>query len=225
MYQTRQRERRELLQVVVAEHLLAADVDGLAQLGQLGERLHVVEDRALGVRRAADADVGEERRLPVAVVDLLRAVAPTQAGAVAAPGRRQRAVAHQPTEQHLPLEVGQVVRQRPAAPDRRRRAPGLTPAARRADLVVRRARELGPAVAAALGHRELQELIGRPLSNQLTTLLRHDRAELGVVRQHLDRQLLVDDLADLLLGAVGQGDPRPVGRSSRTSRRSSPAAG
>ncbi len=45
-----ERQRRQLLEVVVAQHLLAADVDRFAQPSQLGERLHVVEHRTLGVR-------------------------------------------------------------------------------------------------------------------------------------------------------------------------------
>ena len=46
----RQRKRRERLEVVLAQHLLAADVDRMTQLGQLRHRREVEEDRTLRVR-------------------------------------------------------------------------------------------------------------------------------------------------------------------------------
>ena len=114
-----QRQRRELLQVVVARAPSCRRRRPLRAARRAPAGLQVVEHRALGVRRAADADVGEQRRLPVAVRGLLRAVAPAEPRAVTGPGRRQRAVAHQAAEHDLPLEVGQVVRHRLRAPGRR----------------------------------------------------------------------------------------------------------
>ena len=151
MYQMAKRERRQPLQVVVAEHLLPVDVHGLAQLSQLGERLHIVEDGALRVHRPADADVGEERRFPVAVLGLLGPVAPTKASAVTASRRRERAVAHQPTEQHLPLKLREAVLDGLEHPITDEKLARLTPPTGSADLVVRRAPELGTAIACPFG--------------------------------------------------------------------------
>src|SRR5207253_10974906 len=45
----RQRQRRELLQVVLAENLLTVDIDRLAELSQLGQGREVTEDGTLCV--------------------------------------------------------------------------------------------------------------------------------------------------------------------------------
>src|SRR5947208_182554 len=85
---------------------------------------------------------------------------------------------------------------------------GLTPTTRRPDLVVRGARKLRPPVAMTLRHCELQELVSGAVVEPVDDLLRDDSVELGIVGQHLYRQLLVDDLADLLLSAVGERHSR-----------------
>ena len=87
-----QRQRRQLLQVVVAEHLLAVDVDRLAQLGQLGQRLQVVEHRTLGVGRtcATSPTLANSDAFQSAYAACLRAVAVAEPGAVATAGRRER---------------------------------------------------------------------------------------------------------------------------------------
>ena len=91
---------------------------------------------------------------------------------------------------------------------------GLAPATRGADLMVGGAGELGAAVAGRTGDGELEEPVGAAVVEPADHLLGHDGADLGIVGQHLDRQALVDDLADLLLGAVGQRDPGAIGEAA-----------
>jgi hypothetical protein len=91
---------------------------------------------------------------------------------------------------------------------------GLGPAGRSADEVVGRGRELRLAVAAGLFDGELQEPLGGPLLNQLTTLRGTIWSRRRVVGHHLDVHLLVDDLADLLGSAVGQLHPGAVGKAA-----------
>ena len=53
-----------------------------------------------------------------------------------------------------------------------------------------------------------------PVVEPVGDLARHDPPGVRVVGQDLDRHLLVDDLADLLLRPVGQGDPGVVGEAA-----------
>ena len=209
-----QRQGGERLEVLLAQHLLPAEVGGLAQLGQLRQGSEVIEDGPLGVGGSGAVQVGEERRLPVGVVDLSSAVPESVPGSVAIAGRREGSVSHQASQDHLPLEVRQVVRDRLQHPVPDPQLPRLPPAPRGADLVIGRARELGPSVAPGPSHGDLEELVGHAVVEPVDHLLRHDGAHLWVIGEHLDRQSLVDDLADLLLGAVGQGHPGAIGEAA-----------
>src|SRR6266704_7009856 len=99
-----------MLEVVAAEDLLAPHVDRSAELGQLGEGLHVVEDHARGVGAPACLQVAEQRALPVAVLDLTGTVTEPVAGTKAASRCAEGTIAHQPAEQRLPLKPRQAVR-------------------------------------------------------------------------------------------------------------------
>ena len=69
-------------------------------------------------------------------------------------------------------------------------------------------------VPTGLGHGELEELVGDAVVEPVHDLLRDDRVRYRIVREHFDRHALVDDLADLLLCAVGERDPRAIRQAS-----------
>src|ERR1044071_3621076 len=106
-----------------------------------------MEDGTLGVRAPAHAEIREQRRLPVAVLDLLGTVPEPVARAQAAPRRRQRTVAHEATKDDLPLEFGQFARRQLHDAIAGRQLLRFTPALGGSDLVVRRAGELRASVA------------------------------------------------------------------------------
>ena len=64
-------------------------------------------------------------------------------------------------------------------------------------MVVRRG-ELRKTIATGFFHGELQEVLGHPVVEPVSDGTVNDLIELDVIGSHLDRQLLVDDLADLL---------------------------
>ena len=128
---------------------------------------------------------------------------------------RQMCVAHEPTEDDLPLLVAQpggLVGEDPVTGDH---LAGLAPAAWRPDEVVVRRRELGSAVAAGLLHGELEEMGGRSVVEPVGHRTVDDRVRHRVVGAHLDGQLLVDDLADLFRRTVGERDPGVVGETAK----------
>src|SRR3546814_3314199 len=127
-----------------------------------------------------------------------------------ATGRRERSIAHEAAQDDLPLEVREPMGDRLQHPVTDLELLRLAPAPWGHDLVHRSAGELGPPVAGWLGDGEGHEAVGAPVVVPAHHLAGHDRAELGVIAQHLDRQLLVDDLDDLLLRAVGEGDSGAV---------------
>ncbi len=137
-----ERKRREALEVVVAEHLLPVDVHRTAQLGELGQRTYVVEHHTPVVRGSAGTDVGEQGGFPVAVFRLLRPVPESVTGPVPRTGGRESTVAHQATEDRLPLEVGQGVGHRLKHAVADRELLGFTPTARCTNQVVRCGGEL-----------------------------------------------------------------------------------
>ena len=127
------------------------------------------------------------------------------------PVGRQVSVAHQRAEHHLELLLAEPMRfggQHSVTGDEIAR---LRPATRGADEVIGCRGELRPAVAARLLDRELQEVLGRSVVEPVHHLAGHDLIGHRVVGQHLDIHLVVDDLADLLGGAVGQLDPSAIG--------------
>ena len=67
MYQMASESGVSCLRYSSLEDLLAADVDGFAKLGELRQRLHVVEHRALVLVDRRNAEVREQRCLPIAV--------------------------------------------------------------------------------------------------------------------------------------------------------------
>src|SRR4029450_9810439 len=87
---------------------------------------------------------------------------------------------------------------------------GLAPSTRRPYEVVLGGRELRPAVATGLRHGELQEPLGRPVVEPVDDPPRLHPIGDRVVREDLDVHPPIDDLADLLLRAVGQRDPGAV---------------
>ena len=219
-------QRRQLLEVVVAEHSCRPGCTPLAATRPApGAAAGHRRRRRLALVDRDCAHVGEQRRLPVGIRGLLGAVSEAEPGAVPTSRRRQRAVAHEAAEDHLPLEVRQVMRHGLEDSITDHEVLRLPPPAgvRIWWLGVQAncARPLPPGLATV----KCQELIGPPVVKPVDDLLGHDRPELGVVGEHLDRQLLIDDLPDLLLGPVGERHPGAVARSSRTSPRSSPGAG
>ncbi len=123
---------------------------------------------------------------------------------MAAARRGQCAVAHERPAQSFPLEVRQVVRQGLEHPVAHLQLAGFAPTAGGADQVVGGTGQLGPAVLGRLGHGDLEELVGYPVVEPVHDLLGHDRADLGIVGEHLDGKALVDDLADHLRAPVGE---------------------
>ena len=74
--------------------------------------------------------------------------------------------------------------------------------------------ELRPAVLARLGHGELEEALGRAVVEPVHDLTGDDAVGFRVVGKDFDIHPLVDDLADLFLGAVRQGDSRRIGHAA-----------
>ena len=77
-----QRDRGQPLEVLIAQDLLAGDVDIPPELCQLRQGMYVMEHHPFGVGGAAHSDVGEQRSLPVGVRRLLGPMAPPQPGSV-----------------------------------------------------------------------------------------------------------------------------------------------
>src|SRR5699024_1962935 len=68
----RERERRQRLEILLGQHLLAiAEIDRASQLVQLRQRSEVHERRATGVRTYGVLYVAQQRRLPAQVTVLL----------------------------------------------------------------------------------------------------------------------------------------------------------
>ena len=168
----RQRKRAEPLEEVVVEHLLAVDVDGLAQFSELGQRPDVVEDRVFRVHRARRPDVREQRGLPVAVVRLPDTVADPESRRHPTAAGRERTVTHQAAADDLPLEVRQPVGHRLHHPVADAEVLGLAPSSRRPDAVIGRAPELRPPVPRRLRDGELEELVRAAVVEPAHDLLR-----------------------------------------------------
>src|SRR5579884_3214344 len=92
--------------------------------------------------------------------------------------------------------------------------PGLPPPPGSAYQMVPGGRELRPPVAGRPVDGEAEELVGAAVVEPAHHPTGDDGAGLGVVGEHLDGKLLVDDLADLLPGAVGQSDPGVIGEAA-----------
>src|SRR5450755_2665071 len=187
--------------------LAVTEIDGLLQFAELRQWGEVSKRRARSVDPPAALDVAEQRHLPIEIVDLLRPVTePESHAATTSTVGRQIAVAHQRPEHNLHLLCAQPMWLGDHYPVAREKLTGGTPATRRPDEVVSGGSKLSTPVAARLGHGELEELVGHTVVEPVDDLAGHDAVGFGVVGEHLDLHLLVDDLADLLLRAVGKGD-------------------
>ena len=191
--------------------LAITEVDSLVQLRQLRERVDVGEHGALGIGGPAARDVPEHLDLPVEVGRLLCAVAHAEPGAgPAASVRGQAPVSHQRAQDELQLlgtEPPRLGGEKPVTGDQ---LPRWAPAPGRADKVVFGGRELRPAVSPGSGDGELKEPLGAAVVEPVHDPPGDDTILLGIVREHLHVQPLIDDLADFLLGAVRQGHPGRV---------------
>ena len=79
-----QRQRRQRLEIVLGQDFLAVpEIDGAAQLAQLGQRGEVGEPRPLVVLADRVLDIAQQIHLPLQVVDLFGAVAHPEAHPVA----------------------------------------------------------------------------------------------------------------------------------------------
>jgi len=116
--------------------------------------------------------------------------------------RTEGTIAHQATQQYLPLETREVLGDDVHNSVTDRKFLGLPPASRRPDLVVRSAREERTAAAVRAGHRDLQEVASGTVVEPVDDPLGHDCADLWIVREHLHRKLLSDDLTDSFLLTV-----------------------
>ena len=151
-----ERQRRQRLEVVLGEELLAvAEVDRLAAAQPArAAGVKSANTAPLALVRREHGDVAEQRRLPVEVVGLLGAVAPTgtapRGPAGSARGRR-RPSGHRARTCHCwSLSRCGLGLHHPVAGDQ---LAGLAPSARRPDQVVGGRGELRAAVAAATAPR------------------------------------------------------------------------
>ena len=141
-------------------------------------------------------------------------MSPAEACSVPGATRRQCTVTHQPTEEDLPLEVAEVFSgclHHAIAFDQLASRP---PAAWSRNHVVVSCRELRSTVATATLDCELQEAFCGAVVEPVRDRLGDEFTLLEVVREHFDRQFLVDDLADLLLSAIGKRNPRAITHAS-----------
>src|SRR6266568_1284777 len=191
--------------------LSASEIDGLTQFRQFRQRREVGEYGTLHVRRLCMRDVREQRHLPVHVSRLLRSMSHPEASArVVSPYRlRKTPVTHERTEDNLHLHCAEETRlgKHDAVTDRDLPRfpppPGST-----YEVVVSQVHDSTAVPRAAPGalNDEVQELFGPAIVEPVDDLPRNYLSQFGVVGEHLDRHLLVDDFPDSLPRAIGQSD-------------------